>query len=280
VYTIIILVFLLYIFYDQTRKEGFDDMTDEEKIKLIRINDAKLYLIYHKARLSSLLDNNKIENTDMNYRSKQYKIAFITFEDRDQEYIDLHHRNTKNYCVKWNYEYIHVNKNPTNISPYWYKVFLVNDILKSNKYDYVFWMDSDTIINNFNIDLGNDILGKYNSDIFIASDNIKFDVSNSGLFIVKNSEIGKTFMNDWEKLYLPICEKGEGSLRGVWAMSCYEQGNMNKLIVEKYSKNTTFLDGNIFQNNNSCFSDVFVMHHYGGKSEKRAECFRKSKHII
>ena len=281
IYTLIFVFILIILFYEQTKREGYQNnrhMTEEEKTKIIRKNDAKLYLIYGKARFSSLLDNNKKKISNLNEKPKKYKICFVTFEDRNEEYIDLHNKNIKKYCDKWGYKYLHVKKNDSGISPYWYKVFLVNDLIKTDEYDYVFWMDSDTIINNFNIDLGEDILDKYDSDIFVASDNIKYDVFNSGLFIVRNSEIGRKFMDDWIKEYDSICEKGNGSLRGVWAMSCYEQGNMNKLIFEKYSKNTTFLDGNIFQNNNSCFEEVFVMHHYGGKNEKRAECFRKAKH--
>jgi hypothetical protein len=278
IYTLIFVVLLIILFYEQTKREGFQNMSEEEKAKIIRSNDAKLYLVYRKARLSSLLDNNKKKVSQLINQPKKYRICFVTYEDRNEEYIDLHNKNAKKYCDKWGYEYLHVSKNDTGISPYWYKVFLVYDLIKSDKYDYVFWMDSDTIINNFNIDLGEDILDKYDSDIFVASDNIKYDVTNSGLFIVRNSEIGRQFLDDWTKAYDPMCEKGSGWLRGIWAMSCYEQGNLNKLLVEKYSKNTTFLDGNIFQNNNSCFDDVFVMHHYGGKKEKRADCFRKAKH--
>jgi hypothetical protein len=281
IYTLIFVVLLIILFYYQTKMEGYQNttsMTNEEKAKIIRKNDAKLYLLYRNARLSKLLDNNKKTASQLMEPPKKNKICFVTYEDRNEEYIDLHNKNVKKYCDKWGYEYLHVKKNDTGISPYWYKVFLVYNLIKTNKYDYVFWMDSDTIINHFNIDLGEDILNKYDSDIFVASDNIKYDVVNAGLFIIKNSDIGRQFLDDWTKSYNKMCERGDGGLRGVWAMSCYEQGILNKLLIEKYSKNTTFLDGNIFQNNNSCFEDVFVMHHYGGKKEKRAECFRKAKH--
>jgi hypothetical protein len=277
IFTFIIIILLIIIFYEQTKKERFEYMTDAEKDRQVIINDAKLYVIYKKAKLSSLLDNNKKNITDIMNSKKKYKICFVTFEDRNEEYIDLHNKNIQKYCEKWGYEYLLETKNNTSISPYWYKIFLVNDLIKSNKYDYVFWMDSDTIINNFNIDLGEDILDKYGSDIFVASDNIKYDVVNSGLFIIKNSTIGRQFLEDWINSYDKICEKEGGKLRGVWAMSCYEQGNLNKLLVEKYDKYTTFLDGNIFQNNYSCFDNVFIMHHYGGDKEKRAECFKKAK---
>lgn len=268
---IIAIIIILYLLIEKNN-ENFEDVN-----KNIRHNDIKLFSLYKKAKLSKYLDNNKKSQNEINIYPKKYKIAFLTLEDRDEEYIDYHNRNTKKYCDKWGYEYIHIKKNETNISPYWYKIFLVFDLIKSNKYDYVFWMDSDTIINNFNIDLGEHILNKYTSDIFVASDNIRYDVVNAGLFVIKNSEIGKQFMQDWINLYSPICEKGNGKLKGVWAMSCYEQGTLNKLLIEKYHKYFTFLDGSIFQNNNYCSSEAFITHFYGGDMKKRSLCFKKQQ---
>jgi hypothetical protein len=284
-YTILLILLLLFIFYEQTRAEGFkttdeySHLSEEEKTKVILKNDAKLLMLYKKANLSSLYNNNKKSISELSKPAPKYRIAFVTFEDRDnQEYIKLHDLNVKKYCDKWGYEYFRVRDNPLKISQYWTKVSAVKDLMDTNKYDYVFWMDSDTVINNFNIDLGEDILHKYDSDIFVASDNIKYDVINSGLFIIKNSKIGKEFIKDWIDTYMPTCEKGGGWLKGKWAMSCYEQGTQNKLIIEKYNKYTTFLDSNIFHNNNSCDETVFVMHHYGGNAEKRAACFKKAPH--
>ena len=48
---------------------------------------------------------------------------------------------------------------------------------------------------------------------------------------------------------------------------------MNKLIIEKYPKNTTVLENNIFMNSSKCTSDVFITHLYSSSSEKRRVCF-------
>lgn len=285
IYTLIIIAALIFIFYEYTnRSEGFKildkyaHLSDEEKKKKIFDNDVKLNLLYRKAKLSGLLDNNKKNINELVKECPKYKIAFVTFENRDEDYIRLHDLNVEKYCKYWGYEYIRVTENDSGMSPYWYKVLLIYNLMKTNKYDYLFWMDSDTVINNFNIDLGDDILCKYNSDIFIAPDNVKYDIINSGLFIVRNSEIGKKFMEDWLDLYLPMCENGDGKLKGVWAMSCYEQGTQNQLIFEKYSKYTTILDQNIFNNRDKCDSSVFITHYYGKKGKHTGECFRKAKH--
>jgi hypothetical protein len=283
IYLFFLLGILIYIFYRETSKENFTDQLETEINNIIRRDDINLLKIYQKIKFSDLLNNNK--NTNINNsvipeeteKIQKYKIAFLTYEDRNEDYITMHNSNMKLYCDKWGYEYIHISENNDKISPYWYKIFLVKKLLEKD-YDYVFWLDSDSAIMNFNIDLGEDILNNYDSDIFVGSDNIKYDIVNAGLFIIRNSEIGKEFIDDWVKEYKPYCEKGNGGLRGRWAMSCYEQGHLNKLIYEKYSKYTSFLDRSIFQNNNSCHEDVFVMHHYGGDKKKRADCFRKTKH--
>lgn len=282
-YTLIIITLLLFIFYEQTRVEGFkvedkySHLSEKEKKNIILKNDVNLYLIYKKAKLSSLINNNKKNITELSKPYLKYKIAFITFENREEEYINLHDINVKKYCDKWKYDYHRIKENNSNLSPYWYKVLLVSEIIESDKYDYVFWMDSDTIINNFNIDLGEDILHKYNSDIFVASDNIKYDIVNAGLFVVKNSETGKQFIKDWLNLYLPMCEKGNGKLKGVWAMTCYEQGTLNKLIVDKYNKNTTLLNNNLFKNSVHCDNKDFITHLYANNSHNREKCFSKKK---
>lgn len=245
--------------------------------KIIDENDNNLLKLYYNAKLSKLLNNNmknikKISSDDKD----KYKIAFVTFENRNEPYVEIHNNNINNYCKKWGYEYIFIKKNNTNISPYWYKVLLINHFINTNKYDYVVWLDSDTIINNMNIDIGEDIIFNYTSDIFCASDNITFDVINSGVFIIKNSEIGKQFLKDWINSYNNYCEDANGKLKGLWALSCYEQGNMNKLIIEKYSDYTTLLNRHIVFNSYICSNNVFIMHLYASNNENRVACFRNA----
>jgi len=293
-----------------------NEINEINKLTTIKENDANMKKLYENAKLSNLIKNNMIVNntydannniddniddninynvnyniddnmyndtndlSDKNLRLTSPKICFVTFENRKEEYINMHNENVKKYCEKYGYEYVLREQNDTNISPYWYKVFLVRELLDTNKYEYVFWMDSDTIINNFDIDIGKDILNKYDSDIFVASDNTKYDIVNAGLFVVKNSPIGKSFINHWISLYNPsLCEKKEGGLKGIWALSCYEQGQLNKLLIEQYGKNTTMLEGHIFQNKDICFKNVFIMHYYGANKYKRRNCFSYASEI-
>lgn len=269
----IIIVLLLIIFYKETGK----NYKDENFINVphdvsVFYDDVKLLWKYKNRKMKKLVNNNKTKNKNL-----KYKIAFITYENRDKDYVRLHNENMKIYCDNNGYDYYFYSKNDTNISTYWYKIFLVYNLINTNKYDYVFWLDSDTIIKNMKIDLSKDVLSEYSSDIFFGSDNHKiYDITNAGLFIIKNSPIGRQYLKDLIDSYyniLPKCLKDDGKLRGSWAMSCYEQGMMNDLLFEKYMNYTTILPNSIFFNYYICDNNTFIMHLYGSSDNERKTCF-------
>ena len=221
-----------------------------------------------KKIISKLINNNRLDKPV----KKKNKILFITYDNRYQEeYVLIHNYNIKKYAEQYDYEYKFYNRCNDNV--YWCKIFMVLDALKKNKYDYVVWLDSDTVIKNFDIDMG-EIFNKFSSDIFIGSDNNSFyDITNAGVFVVKNTEIGINFLNDCAEYVSDKCLNDDGSLKGIWAASCYEQGVMNILIADKYSKHTTILTNDIIFNYNVCSDDVFIMHLYASSSNYRVRCF-------
>lgn len=154
---------------------------------------------------------------------------------------------------------------------------MVLEALETNKYNYVVWLDSDTIIKNFNIDIG-DIFNLFSSDIFVGSDNhSKYGIINAGVFAIANTEIGTTFLFDCINSINIDCANSDGTLKGKWAASCYEQGVMNILIHDKYYLNTTVLTNHIIFNYSVCSDDVFIMHLYGSTPESRVKCFKSLK---
>lgn len=221
-----------------------------------------------KRVISKLINNNRIIEPIV----KKNKILFITYDNRyKEEYVLIHNYNMKKYTEQYDYEYKFYNRCNDNV--YWCKIFMVLDALKKNKYDYVIWLDSDTVIKNFDIDIG-EIFNKFSSDIFIGSDNnSSYDITNAGVFVVKNTKIGINFLNDCINYVSDKCINDDGSLKGKWAASCYEQGVMNILIADKYSKNTTILTNDIIFNYNVCSDDVFIMHLYASPSNYRVRCF-------
>jgi hypothetical protein len=138
-------------------------------------------------------------------------------------------------------------------------------------------MDSDTFIFDMSINLS-DIFNKYSSDIFIGSDNnLNYDLTNAGVFGIKNSDLGKQFLVDCIKSFNNDCKKSNGELKGKWAATCYEQGIMNILIADKYYKNTTVLTNDLIFNYNRCNNNVFIMHLYASSNSYREKCFNSKK---
>lgn len=239
---------------------------------LIKKNDYDYFnKFYQKKIISNLIDNNKL----LVPKNKKNKILFITYDNRYYEkYIQIHNDNIKKYANKYDYEYKFYSKCNDNV--YWCKIFMVLDELKKNKYDYVVWLDSDTVIKNFDIDISN-ILNNYSSDIFIGSDNNNlYDIANAGVFIIANTKIGMDFLYDCIDKINDKCIKSDGNLEGIWAGTCYEQGIMNLLIADKYFNYTTLLTNDIIFNYNVCSNHVFIMHLYASTSDKRVKCFNSN----
>ncbi len=236
-------------------------------------NDIK-YFTKCDWKRNYLLNNNMVEKMS----DKVNKIAIITYENRKgEEYIELHNKNITAYCNKWNYKYLFYDQCVHNM--YWCKMYLVLDALKSGNYDYVMWMDSDSIIKNNTISLDS-IVNKYSSDIFVNFDGGD-SVYCAGIFIIKNSPIGISFLEDCIKHNTKKCMTSDNKLKGLWAGLCYEQGIMNKLIFDKYYNNTTSLpqylvyNGGIDDTLKTCNIDTFILHLYASGYEQRAKCFTR-----
>ena len=251
-------------------------------LTLININGFKFYYrdleYYTRAVWHSmpnyLLNNNLIDKPS----NKVNKVAIVTFENRkDSEYINLHNQNVTEYCKKWNYDYLFYDKCIHNV--YWCKMYYVLDALKTGKYDYVLWMDSDAIIKNPNISIDL-IVNKYDSDIFVS--NSTFATFCAGVFIIKNSAVGISYIEDCIKSQPADCNiKSENKLNGFWAGMCYEQGVMNTLILDKYHKYTTSLPNYIIYNekitetNKVCDIDTFILHLFISENNLRTDCFKR-----
>jgi hypothetical protein len=74
------------------------------------------------------------------------------------------------------------------------------------------------------------------------------------------------------------CINSKKNINGIWAATCYEQGQMNLQIINKYYKYTTLLDRNYFLNSMYCMvnnNKKFILHLYNNSKEKRSDCFKK-----
>ena len=183
---------------------------------------------------------------------KKRKIAIVTAENRNGSYIKYHDLNCEKYSEINDYSYFRVNIcDPSESSIYWCKIYKVKKFLDSGNYDYVLWLDSDTI---FTSDTPIDYyISKFGEpDIIIGNDYHKIINSyglNAGIFLIKNSEIGNLFIN--ECIYTIEISTDcilNGKEQGIWAGSCYEQGVMNLLLREKYNNNYYLDEGELIKN--------------------------------
>jgi hypothetical protein len=238
----------------------------------IIIRDLKYYLSLLGYKTSSLNNNNKL----LIPKREKNRILLVTYDDRSEiPFVIMHNKNLQNYVDQWGYEYKYYDQCIHNA--YWCKMFIVLEELNSGKYDYVMWLDSDTIIKNPNINI-DDIVNSYSSDIFIGDHYEVYAMGgfNSGVFIIKNSDIGKQFLLDAITIYnnnKQDCVNSDGSLKGLFTGVCYEQSVMNMLIHKNYSKNTTTLSDKFVRNSTKCYDDVFIMHNCGANNENRLKCF-------
>jgi len=173
-------------------------------------------------------------------------ICIVTLEDRPSRYLEYHNTNLNNYSKKYNYDYLYINDSYKEINVYWRKIYKVLELLP--KYEYVVWLDSDTIISK-NIPLEN-YINKYNKDIIIGVDCwdqcSRINKINAGVFIIKNSELSFKFLKecvDIHSLKIEKCEKNNKIVGSGWAGECYEQGVMNELLLynDNY-KNNVYID--------------------------------------
>lgn len=99
----------------------------------------------------------------------------------------------------------------------WYKIYLILNLLQSNKYDYVLWIDSDAAILNTSYKLDQFVVD--NKYLYLAKD---INGINCGVMMVKNNQYIINFLN---KVYSMIEYLHDG-----W----WEQKAIHKLVNDNY----------------------------------------------
>jgi len=273
---IFILVFLVLFFFGYL-KTWMDDLW---------------YLLYFRVqnRWEPFINQNQLEQPDQ----KLVKICFLTLETRGEteDYVKLHNQSFREYVEYQNrknrnvYTYRFITACDSDIphhhNVYWCKFFSLYKLLQKGDYDYVVWVDSDTVIANYNVDFAQ-VLKSFQSDCFAAMDD-QFAVDlphltlNAGVVVFKHSQMGKNILKTMldiytEKSFQNKCVNKKGKLNGIWTQSCYEQGVMNWVLYKYYLKNLTVLPNTYIRNGVKCEGD-FIIHLYDSPAEKRKRCFQ------
>lgn len=251
-----------------------------------------IYFLYKNVRVFDTSIYYKKMNTHKNFynkdngNNKEKNILVVTFDNRKSDMLDIHNNNVSQYCHIHNYTYIYLDEYKTdlNLPIYWKKIQVVQGFLNSSEYDYVMWMDSDTIILDNNIRIESMINDK--DSIYIGTDDNRsledqYIGANAGVFIIKNDEYGKGFLNECINNYInnTKCKDKNGnySLGSKWGGECYEQGVMNYIINALYITHTKILDNFLICNTGTAISGCFILHLYGcGTNYKtRTNAFKK-----
>ncbi len=207
------------------------------------------------------------------------KIVIITEENRPlNELINIHNTSLRQYCDYHGYEYRFTSTYKSDSPVYWHKIEWVKDILENEKVDYVLWLDSDTLAVDKHIPLTAVIACDPRADVYIGLDGDVWHVAsppmNAGIFMVKNSEAGRGFLNaclDKVKSNKACYSDGKIRLNSRWAGDCYEQGVMNRILrVTGYAQNVCIVRPPLFNNGPAIGSDVrnsLFVHRYGNKDQ-------------
>jgi len=228
---------------------------------------------------------------------KNAKILFLTYENRKNlKFVELHNLSIQNYCNKneGKYDYLFLPFHPSleKENVYWRKIYLTSIFLNApqQSYDFIVWLDSDSVIMNSSFDLQSYLSLHPLKHIFMGVDGVianqgKHVSLNSGFFILRNSNVSRDFLHEciraheYDKAYGEILDSALHIVKGTWAGIIYEQGRMNLLLGTSFAKYLKVMDNSVVLNsNNMCnFVDVFVLHLYRQKDEYRCSCFRLMK---
>lgn len=127
------------------------------------------------------------------------KLLVCQFYTPNLQYAVLSEEINKKYCDNFNIDYISetnpniINEKRDGRAFTWFKIPFLLDLLKTNEYEYVMYMDADAVFvrNDYNII---DTIDSNSSYDFICSGDFGPDVINGGVLIFRNSEWSIKFL--------------------------------------------------------------------------------------
>jgi hypothetical protein len=132
------------------------------------------------------------------------KIAIVQFYTNNVQYGKFSKAINKRYCSEKGYTYIceedtlKIQKGLEGRAPTWYKPKLIKEVLETNpELEYVLFLDIDAVVSNFDKNIEDYIDKDY--DLVFAKDYSEHSVVNAGVFILKNTEWSKEFLDLWWK---------------------------------------------------------------------------------
>lgn len=129
------------------------------------------------------------------------KISVCQFYTENISYGRFAEAINKKYCEEKGYNYF-CEKDTTKIrgalegrAPTWYKPKLVAEVIDNYNPDYILFLDIDAIVSDSNQKIEDFIDDAYN--LIFAEDVGNHSVANAGVFILKNTEWSRRFLQEW-----------------------------------------------------------------------------------
>lgn len=232
------------------------------------------YIIYRMNSNTIKINSNKIKKSN-------YRIGVCTwYNDGIKEYADIARDINQKYCDLHGYDFIVDNVRRLPDRNYaWECIPAVLNVLNTNKYDYVVWIDADAFfrLENENANLLDEIINKNKDKDFILSNDVPgYDVINLGAFIVKNNnytkDILQTMINSTDekcKLY------NKWPAEQVCMIHMYNTEIKNKGVILPVGDIQSW--SSHYKDNNEIFKRSLILHLAGSLKEERIEIMTKFK---
>jgi hypothetical protein len=203
-------------------------------------------------------------------------VNLTTKEILDDVY--LANLNKKKYCEKYNIDYRFYLGRASKRHAQWDKIQCVLQNL--SEYDYIIWMDSDAVFNNFDVSIIDIINNNQEYDALFCSDVCYSEgqnhlLVNTGVMVFKNSQWSFDILN---KVWNSVSDYSiENLKKHSYEGFPHEQGKLcEELIREDESKFKIFPSSVFNQHPNSSNNQTFVIHHMGSRqTENHIQTFKQ-----
>lgn len=165
-------------------------------------------------------------------------VAIVTFYDcRCAHYARLSDKSKQKYCDKYGYKYfLHTERmSPQFNHPTWEKMKIM--LSHFDGFDYVMWMDADSIISNMDFNVSE----LFNDKVIYMSKDI--NGYNAGIFAVKVCNVGKSFLEEVDSSYTVFKN-----------IRFKEQACMSRLMDTKYKQYVCQVPAKKW----NCYDDVYM----------------------
>ena len=211
-------------------------ITLTNRIKMNKTKKRAITLANNVKRANNANRSTRVKINKTNKTNKTKQFVVIQYDNRKlYKRVSALTKINEQYCLLHGYKYLFVTKH-YDLPPYWIKVKLMQELLQTNKYKGILWLDTDAVIHNFYMTL--DDICKPNKSMYYCPDCPKWvGPFNAGVFLILNTHHGNRIVNDWLKLYDSTKWKnndGAWTTDGKWAGIDYEQGSFIHFLIKKY----------------------------------------------